>query len=177
MYLALPTEWLSRRSNSLFDEVRDFPLSHSATNRTRNGHNTTPKTFANTFVIALVAVGATDDEHEPTETDSVDAHMEQWLAHPQLTAHAVRTATPPIIDGDVDDSVWEAAPVQSNFTQHDPDNGEPASEQTAFQILDDDEALGWLECRIQDSLPSAALRRTIGLQLGHQRLPLHLPAC
>jgi hypothetical protein len=101
-----------------------------------------------------LAGSATAEEHEHTETDSVDARMEAWLVHPQRTAYAVRAATPPVIDGNVDDAVWATAPVQSGFTQNDPDHGEPATQETAFQILYDDEAL-YIAAICYDSQPDS----------------------
>lgn len=101
-----------------------------------------------------LAGNATADEDEQAETDSVDARMEAWLVHPQRTAYAVRAATPPEIDGNVDDAVWATAPVQSDFTQNDPDHGEPATQETAFQILYDDEAL-YIAAICYDSHPDS----------------------
>ena len=95
---------------------------------------------------------AADDE--TTIIDSTDARMELWLSHPQRTAQAARATSPPVIDGIVDDAVWAAAPVQSGFTQEDPDQGEPASEQTTFQILYDDEAL-YIAAICYDSKPDS----------------------
>jgi hypothetical protein len=96
------------------------------------------------------------DEHEHAATDSADARLQQWLVHPQRTAHAVRTATPPMIDGIIDDAVWDAAPVQSGFTQEDPDHGEPATQETTFRILYDDEAL-YVAVVCYDSQPDSII--------------------
>ena len=70
-----------------------------------------------------------------------DARMQHWMAHPQRTAFAVRTEAPPRLDGLVDDEVWTRAPLNEGFTQSDPDNGEPASLRTTFQVAYDDDAL------------------------------------
>ena len=67
--------------------------------------------------------------------------MQQWMAHPQRTAVAVRTETPPRLDGVVDDEIWTRASLNEGFTQSDPDNGEPASLRTTFQVAYDDDAL------------------------------------
>ena len=83
----------------------------------------------------------TEQDHEHADSDSVDARMEGWLAHPQRTARAARAVRPPTLDGHVGEDEWAVAPVQSGFTQDDPKHGDPASEQTTFQILFDDEAL------------------------------------
>jgi hypothetical protein len=105
--------------------------------------------------LTFLAAGLAADETEHTETDSVDdARMEQWLVHPQRTAQAARTATPPTIDGNVEVAEWQAAPVQRGFTQDDPKHGEPASEETTFQILYDDEAL-YIAAICYDSQPDS----------------------
>ncbi|MFQ6041683.1 MAG: DUF5916 domain-containing protein, partial [Candidatus Poribacteria bacterium] len=54
---------------------------------------------------------------------------------------AVRVNHPPKIDGVLDDAVWQEAPIATGFTQRDPNEGEPATEKTTFQVAYDDEAL------------------------------------
>ena len=67
--------------------------------------------------------------------------MQQWMAHPQRTAVAVRTETPPRLDGVVDDAIWARAPLNEGFTQREPNDGEPATLRTTFQVAYDDDAL------------------------------------
>ncbi len=67
--------------------------------------------------------------------------MQQWMAHPQRTAVAVRTETPPRLDGVVDDAIWTRAPLNEGFTQREPNDGEPATLRTTFQVAYDDDAL------------------------------------
>ena len=86
------------------------------------------------------AAGAGADE-QPSHADTSDARMERWLAHPQRTARALRAETPPRLDGVLDEEIWLRAPVHEGFTQSDPDNGEPASLRTTFQVAYDDDAL------------------------------------
>jgi hypothetical protein len=55
---------------------------------------------------------------------------------------AVRTASPPVIDGVLDDPAWEeAVPVSARFILHRPEVGAPMSEPTEIMLLYDDEAL------------------------------------
>jgi hypothetical protein len=54
---------------------------------------------------------------------------------------AVRTATPPNIDGRLDDPAWRAAIPSDAFTQHYPDEGAPPSEHTEVRVLYDDHNL------------------------------------
>lgn len=41
---------------------------------------------------------------------------------------------PPKIDGILDDEVWKQAPIATGLTQREPNDGEPATEETAFQV-------------------------------------------
>jgi hypothetical protein len=62
---------------------------------------------------------------------------------------AVRVATPPVIDGDLDDPAWAMAPEITGFTQRDPDEGEPATQRTVVRIVYDDHAL-YVGARLED---------------------------
>jgi hypothetical protein len=65
------------------------------------------------------------------------------------TIAAVRTATPPTIDGRLDDAAWAQATVISTFTQRDPDEGVAASETTEVRIAYDNEAI-YVGARLAD---------------------------
>jgi Domain of unknown function (DUF5916)/Carbohydrate family 9 binding domain-like len=54
---------------------------------------------------------------------------------------ATRTATPPKIDGRLDDAAWRAAVPSGGFTQHYPEEGAAPSEQTEVRVLYDDRNL------------------------------------
>lgn len=54
-------------------------------------------------------------------------------ARPSLTIG--RADQPPVIDGVVDDVVWNSAQPFSNFIQQEPSEGEPASERTEIRFL------------------------------------------
>jgi hypothetical protein len=59
-------------------------------------------------------------------------------------ARAVRAAVPPQIDGRLDDAVWRApasAPLEGDFVQVQPDEGQPASERTEVRVAYDARAL------------------------------------
>jgi hypothetical protein len=51
------------------------------------------------------------------------------------------TKTPPVIDGILDDEVWQNAPWVSDFIQFEPDKNQPASLKTIVKVLYDDEAI------------------------------------
>lgn len=69
------------------------------------------------------------------------------------SAEATRTATPPGVDGRMDDAAWTSARVLDGFTQREPRQGTPVSERTEVRILFDDEAL-YVGAWLHDSDPS-----------------------
>ncbi len=78
---------------------------------------------------------------------------------PVKSVNAIRVSpTAPKIDGILDDEVWKHAPIASGFYQRDPEEGIPASEETAFQIAYDDEAL-YIAIVCYDSEPDKIVRR------------------
>jgi len=76
----------------------------------------------------------------------------------QNTIIATKTDTPPVIDGYVDEAVWEKAQVIDTFIQNEPDDGEPATERTELRVLYDDSAL-YISFICYDSEPDKIVRR------------------
>ena len=74
------------------------------------------------------------------------------------TAVAVRTPVPPRIDGILDEGEWKLARPEREFTQQDPNEGEPASMPTEIRILYDDDAL-YFGCTMYDPDPSSIVGR------------------
>ncbi len=70
----------------------------------------------------------------------------------QKTVHVVRTATPPVIDGDLSDAVWNAAAVVDDLHQVTPIEYAEPYERTEIYILYDDEAL-YIAARLYDPEP------------------------
>jgi hypothetical protein len=70
------------------------------------------------------------------------------------TAEAVRVATPPRIDGRLDEPVWLEAEPLGGFVQRIPRDGTPASEPTEVRILFDDQAV-YVGVWLWDSNPAA----------------------
>lgn len=62
-----------------------------------------------------------------------------WPDHPTL--RAVRTTAPLTIDGDLSEAAWQSAPEFTDFTQHDPNDGQPGTMRTSVRILYDDDAI------------------------------------
>jgi Domain of unknown function (DUF5916)/Carbohydrate family 9 binding domain-like len=79
-------------------------------------------------------------------------------ASPPPEVHAVRTAKPPVIDGRLIDECWALASPASEFTQLDPDEGKPATEQTEVRFVYDDDAL-YVGIRLFDREPQRVVRR------------------
>lgn len=71
---------------------------------------------------------------------------------------AIRTPTPPIIDGFGDDEVWKIAPKADKFVQREPVDGAPESERTEFQIAYDDNYL-YVYAMMYDSNPDSIVAR------------------
>nr|MDQ3283576.1 hypothetical protein [Acidobacteriota bacterium] len=79
------------------------------------------------FVCLAVAVSAVAQTPPPA-------------ASPQ-TFHATRVQQAPSIDGDLSDAAWAGAEEITGFTQRDPDEGKPSTEETVVKIVYDDEAI------------------------------------
>ena len=73
------------------------------------------------------------------------------------TATAMRTATPPQIDGDQNDAVWAIAPKTSDFLEFDPKPSQAARFQTEFQVTFDDRNL-YVFVRAFDPRPDSIMR-------------------
>ncbi len=85
------------------------------------------------------------------------ARAANWPDRPTL--HAVRAESAPRIDGDLTDPAWESAPEFTDFTQHDPQDGEPGTMRTSLRVLYDDQAI-YFGAMMQDpERPSALLGR------------------
>jgi hypothetical protein len=59
----------------------------------------------------------------------------------------------PVIDGSLTDPAWQRAPLLEGFRQHEPAEGQPASERTEVRVLYDDRAL-YIAAWLFDSDPS-----------------------
>jgi hypothetical protein len=67
-------------------------------------------------------------------------------------ARAVRVDTPPVIDGKLDEAVWQQADVISDFHQIRPGDGTPTTERTEVYVLYDKDAM-YIGARMYDSEP------------------------
>ncbi len=76
---------------------------------------------------------------EPVSLGQQDASSGRQ--HGRRSLAIVRVATPPTLDGLLNEEVWRNAPVAGEFLQRDPNEGMAASEQTEVQVLYDSENL------------------------------------
>ncbi len=85
------------------------------------------------------------------------ARAANWPGRPTL--HAVRATSPIVLDGDLSDAAWQAAPEFTDFTQHDPDDGKPAMLPTSIRVVYDDNAIYFGAKMTDDHPPTALLGR------------------
>jgi hypothetical protein len=74
---------------------------------------------------------------------------------------AARLAQPIVIDGDLSDAAWRGAQTIAGFTQREPSEGQPASQQTTVRIAYDNDAI-YVSAQLHDTAPDsivAALAR------------------
>ncbi len=71
---------------------------------------------------------------------------------------AMRTDNHPRIDGSLGDACWARAPRAEGFIQHEPDDGEPATETTRVQVAYDAEAV-YVAMEMLDSEPDKIVDR------------------
>lgn len=71
-------------------------------------------------------------------------------------AAAVAAPTPPVVDGRLDEDVWQAATPLTGFVQREPFEGESASERTEVRVLYDDRAI-YIGAWLYDEDPSGII--------------------
>ncbi len=76
------------------------------------------------------------------------------------TMRAVRTTTPIVLDGVLDEEAWAVPDPASDFVQAEPKQGDPASERTEVRILFDDDAL-YVGAWCFDRNPSAIVANSL----------------
>ena len=83
-------------------------------------------------------------------------------ASASTSSAAVRTTTPPVIDGTPDEAAWRAAAPLTDFVQREPTDGQPATERTEVRILYDEDAVYvavWaFDSRADQITPGEAIR-------------------
>jgi Carbohydrate family 9 binding domain-like/Domain of unknown function (DUF5916) len=90
---------------------------------------------------------------------TVDAVAQNGAAGDK-TVRIVRAMTPPVIDGKLDDAVWETAPLIDDFHQVRPTDGGAPSERTEVRLLFDDDYL-YIGARLYDGEPDKITRNVM----------------
>ncbi len=85
-----------------------------------------------------------------TSLAALAAHAEDKA--PKRTFAATRVSKPPVIDADLTDAAWQNAQEITGFTQHDPNDGQPATQNTVVKVVYDDEAI-YIAARMDDTKP------------------------
>ena len=85
-------------------------------------------------ICLLLSVSARSGAQESAPIDFETARFERRLS-------AKRAAGVIVIDGQLDEADWRAAPLATDFLQNDPREGEPATARTEVRVLYDDENL------------------------------------
>jgi hypothetical protein len=75
----------------------------------------------------------------------------------QKIIRAQRTAEPILLDGKLDEKVWQS-PAANGFTQNDPNDGQPATEKTDVWVAYDDKAV-YVAAYCRDSDPKGIIGR------------------
>src|SRR5690349_7208568 len=94
---------------------------------------------------------------EPIRAQTNDGPTEKYRYR------ATRVETPPLVDGDLSDVIWEKADVIDQMIQQEPNNGAPATEKTELRMVYDAEAL-YISAYCFDSEPSGVVRNTLSFR-------------
>jgi hypothetical protein len=86
------------------------------------------------------------------------ARMPRPEPTPAPAVEAARATDPVTVDGRLDDPAWASVPPFADFTQRDPEEGQPASERTELRLLYDDDAL-YVGVRLDDDEPGRIVMR------------------
>jgi len=73
----------------------------------------------------------------------------------EYVINAVRTDTPPVIDGVIDDAEWAGAALATDFIQFQPQRGAPQTQRTEALLLHDDQTI-YVAFRVWDDAPITA---------------------
>ena len=113
---------------------------------------------------------------------ALSLHAQRGTGKPAHILHAVRTVEKITLDGNLNDAAWMKAPVEWDFTQRDPIEGQDPTERTEVRILYDDASI-YFGVRLFDAEPQKIVRQlsrrddyadadrlTIQLSPNHDRL-------
>lgn len=76
----------------------------------------------------------------------------------QCKLTAVYTTAPPKIDGRLEDTVWQTAPIATNFIENSPNPGRAASQRTEVKVVYTTQGI-YIGARLYDTAPDSILRQ------------------
>jgi hypothetical protein len=110
------------------------------------------KSTAAAALFVLLATASAAAQMAPRTNGERDGER---VANARRTLTAVRAITAaPIIDGVLDEAIWQAAPVATDFVQRSPDVGEPSRHRTEARVAYDGDAI-YVAMRMYDSAPDS----------------------
>src|SRR5262245_5361153 len=89
---------------------------------------------------------------------AASAAAQEQSTHTPLAMLAARTSVPPIIDGSLSDECWQLATPARGLKQINPEEGQPATEETEIRVLFDDSAI-YIAARMFDKDAALISRR------------------
>jgi hypothetical protein len=89
--------------------------------------------LAVTLTLVTQSMAQTDVATSPAESDVFGPNEPQRALKSDKVVRAIRIASPPTIDGRLDDEPWIVAPAATDLTQRDPENGSAMTRATRGQ--------------------------------------------
>ncbi len=75
------------------------------------------------------------------QPQDIESEPEMTYEKRSYQTSGISSDNSPLIDGIIDDAIWDAVPWAENFTVHNPNNGEKPKRQTKFKIIYDEKNL------------------------------------
>ena len=109
-------------------------------------------------LLAIVQISAASVSADQAPSPSASVEYDGSAGQTQIVTP--RFLDPDVsVDGRIDESIWDAAPVLTGFTQYDPSEGIPASQRTEVRVFATDDAI-YFAIKAFDSDP-AGIRATM----------------
>ncbi|HDZ40068.1 MAG TPA: hypothetical protein ENH59_00070 [Bacteroidetes bacterium] len=83
--------------------------------------------------------------------------VDAQVLYEKKTLEAVRATEPPVIDGIIDEQVWQTSNIAGDFIQYSPYGGQPSKLDTEVRFLFDDEAV-YIAAMMYDTSPDSIYR-------------------
>jgi hypothetical protein len=113
--------------------AQDAQVTPAADAAAETSRDALARVFAEIAAASAAAAAPLPDANEPTEEEL------QIIAAGGKRMTATRAPAPPVLDGRVDDDVWEIAEVVRDFLMREPVEGATPSQRTEVRMLYDDE--------------------------------------